>query len=148
MFSRPALAPLMQIASFYILASAVISAASAAFTGLERMALNSVVNICLSIVKTGLIIGLVLLGFGTQGAVIGLTGANFIAGLVGVALLVTIYRTLPKPFSLKLELKEYLKEMLTYGIPLSIAVIVASFMAQYYAFLFTHLLPLGQLRDR
>ncbi len=134
-FNRPAIAPLMQIASFYILASAVITAASAAFTGLERMALNSVMNICLSIVKTGLIIGLVLLGFGAQGAVIGLTGANFIAGLVGIALLFSIYRTLPKPFSLKLEVKEYLKEMLTYGIPLSIAVIVASFMAQYYAFL-------------
>ena len=53
-FNRPAIAPLMQIASFYILASAIITAASATFTGLERMALNSVMNICLSIVKTGL----------------------------------------------------------------------------------------------
>jgi O-antigen/teichoic acid export membrane protein len=142
-FSRPALAPLMQIASFYILASAVISAASAAFTGLERMAYNSVVNICLSIIKTALIIGLVVLGFGTQGAVIGLTAANFIAGLIGIALLLSIYRTLPKPFSLRLEVKQYLKEMLTYGIPLSIAVIVASFMAQYYAFL----LPIYYTQD-
>lgn len=134
-FNRPAIAPLMQIASFYILASAVISAASAAFTGLERMALNSVMNICQSIIKTGLIIGLVLLGFGTSGAVIGLVVATAIAGLIGLALLLSIYRTLPKPASLSLEVKEYLKEMLRYGIPLSLAVIVASFMAQYYAFL-------------
>ncbi len=134
-FNRPALAPLMQIASFYILASAIISAASAAFTGLERMALNSVMNICISIIKTALIITLVILGFSTSGAVIGLVGATFIAGIIGLTLLYTIYRTLPKPLSLTLEVKEYLKEMLRYGVPLSVAVIVASFMAQYYYFL-------------
>jgi O-antigen/teichoic acid export membrane protein len=134
-FNRPAIAPIMQIASFYILASAIISAASAAFTGLERMALNSVMNVCQSIIQTGLIIGLVLLGFGTSGAVIGLVGSTAIAGLIGLFLLLTIYRTLPKPPSLSLEVKEYLKEMLKYGIPLSLAVLVASFMAQYYSFL-------------
>lgn len=134
-FNRPAIAPLMQIASFYILASAVINAASAAFTGLERMALNSVMNICQSIIKTALIIGLVLLGFGASGAVIGLVGSTAIAGLIGLALLLSIYKTLPKPQSLSLEVKEYLKEMLRYGIPLSLAVIIASFMAQYYWFL-------------
>lgn len=142
-FNRPALAPLMQLASFYILASALISAASAAFTGLERMALNSIMNICQSIIKTGLIITLVILGFGTQGAVIGLLTATFAAGLIGVALLLMIYKSLPKPTSLKLEIREYLKEMLRYGIPLSLAVIVASFMAQYYAFL----LPIFYVSD-
>jgi O-antigen/teichoic acid export membrane protein len=142
-FNRPTLAPLMQIASFYILASAVVSAVSAAFTGLERMALNSVMTICQSIIKTVLIISLVLLGFGTSGAVIGLTTAVFIAGLIGVAFLLVIYKSLPKPISFKLEIKEYLKEMLLYGIPLSLAVLVASFMAQYYAFL----LPIYYVSD-
>jgi len=142
-FNRPSLAPLIQIASFYILTSALVSAVSAAFTGLERMALNSIMTICQSIIKTFLIIGLVLLGFGTSGAVIGLIGATFLASLVGMVLLLTIYRTLPKPFSLKIEVRAYLKEMLSYGIPLSIAVIVASFMAQYYAFL----LPIYYVSD-
>jgi O-antigen/teichoic acid export membrane protein len=142
-FNRPAIAPLMQIASFYILASAVVSAASAAFTGLERMALNSIMTICQSIIKTGLIIALVLVGFGTSGAVIGLTTATFSAGLIGIALLLKIYKTLPKSISHKLEIKEYLKEMLVYGIPLSLAVLVASFMAQYYAFL----LPIYYVSD-
>jgi O-antigen/teichoic acid export membrane protein len=142
-FNRPMLAPLMQIASFYILASGVISVVSAAFTGLERMALNSVMNICLSIIKTALIIGLVVLGFGTSGAVWGLVGATFLAGLIGLVLLLTIYKTLPKPFSLKLEVRAYLKEMLGYGLPLSVAVIVASFMAQYYMFL----LPIHYVSD-
>ncbi len=142
-FNRPTIAPLMQIASFYILASAIVSAASAAFTGLERMALNSVMTICQSIIKTALIIGLLLFGFGTSGAVIGLIGATFLAGLVGLLLLLKVYWTLPEPFSLKLEIKVYLKEMLNYGIPLSIAVIVASFMAQYYVFL----LPIHYVSD-
>ncbi len=142
-FNRPTLAPIMQIASFYILASAVVSAVSAAFTGLERMALNSVMTICQSIIKTVLIILLVLLGFSTSGAVIGLTTATFLAGLIGVTFLLVIYKSLPKPFSFKLEIKEYLKEMLRYGIPLSLAVLVASFMAQYYAFL----LPIYYVSD-
>lgn len=134
-FNRPTIAPLMQIASFYILASAIISAASAAFTGLERMALNSVMNVCQSIIKTALIISLVIIGLGAQGAVIGLVASTVIAGLIGLALLFGIYRSLPKPVSLSMEIKEYLKEMLRYGIPLSLAVIIASFMAQYYMFL-------------
>ncbi|NLF88938.1 oligosaccharide flippase family protein [Candidatus Bathyarchaeota archaeon] len=134
-FNRPALAPIMQLASFYILASAMISAASAAFTGLERMALNSIMNICQSIIKTVLIISLVIIGLGTQGAVIGLVASTTIAGLIGLVLLFGIYRSLPKPVSLSMEIKEYLKEMLRYGIPLSLAVIIASFMAQYYMFL-------------
>jgi len=134
-FNRPALAPLMQIASFYILASAMISAASAAFTGLERMASNSIMNVCQSIIKTALIISLVIIGLGAQGAVIGLVVSTIIAGLIGLILLFGIYRTLPKPVSLSMEVKEYLKEMLRYGIPLSLAVIIASFMAQYYMFL-------------
>jgi O-antigen/teichoic acid export membrane protein len=134
-FNRPALAPLMQIASFYILASAMISAASAAFTGLERMASNSIMNVCQSIIKTALIISLVIIGLGAQGAVIGLVASTIIAGLIGLVLLFGIYRTLPKPVSLSMEVKEYLKEMLRYGIPLSLAVIIASFMAQYYMFL-------------
>ena len=43
-----------------------MTVASAAFTGMETMHLNSVMLIVQSIVKTALIVGLVLLGFGTM----------------------------------------------------------------------------------
>ena len=59
-FQRPQIAQLIQITSLFILTGALVNTASAAFTGLERMHLNSVMLIIQSIVKTGLIIGLVL----------------------------------------------------------------------------------------
>src|SRR5450759_1184050 len=70
-FNRPEIAPLIQIASITILAGALINAATAAFTGVERMELNSVMLICQSTIKTLIIIALVVLGLGTTGATIG-----------------------------------------------------------------------------
>ena len=61
-FSRPLIASLIQIASLSILTSGLINAATAVFTGYERMALNSIMLVCQSIFKTATIIGLVILG--------------------------------------------------------------------------------------
>lgn len=80
-FSRPFIAPLIQIASLSILTSGLINAATAVFTGYERMALNSIMLVCQSIFKTATIIGLVILGFGAAGATIGYTVGTVIAGL-------------------------------------------------------------------
>ena len=68
-FNRPTIAPLIQIASFFVLTGALVSTATAAFTGMETMHLNSIMLIVQSIVKTGIIVGLVLLGLGTLGAI-------------------------------------------------------------------------------
>ena len=80
-FNRPAIAPLIQIASFYVLAGALMNAATAAFTGMETMHLNSIMLIVHSIAKTALLLTLVLLGLGTLGAVTGFTIATTIAGI-------------------------------------------------------------------
>ncbi len=95
-FHRPEIASLIQIASISILAGGLINAATAAFTGIEKMELNSVMLILQSIVKTATMIALVVLGFGTSGAVLGYTIAMIVAGVVGVALVWTQYRNLPK----------------------------------------------------
>jgi O-antigen/teichoic acid export membrane protein len=129
--SRPTIAPLIQIASFIVLASALISTATAAFTGVERMHFNSVMLVSQSVVKTTLIVGLVLLGLGTFGAIIGATLATFMAGLIGILLMFTIYKQLPNPDG-KLEIGSNIKTMFRYGLPLSIAGIIAGFMAQFY----------------
>jgi O-antigen/teichoic acid export membrane protein len=142
-FNRPAIAPLIQIASFSILASSLISAATAAFTGTDRMEVNSIMLICESVIKTALMIGLVYLGLGTSGAVIGFTTAALIAGLIGILLTWSIYKKLPKQTGLRLEIKAYVTEMLKYGVPLSLSTIVAGFLAQYYAFI----LPIYVLED-
>jgi stage V sporulation protein B len=133
--NRPIVAPLIQIASFSVLASALIGTATAAFTGVERMHFNSIMLVSQSIVKTTLIVGLVLLGLGTFGAIVGFTFATFMAGLIGILLMFTIYRQLPNPDRKKLEIGSNIKTMFRYGLPLSLAAIIAGFMAQFYNFI-------------
>jgi O-antigen/teichoic acid export membrane protein len=142
-FHRPQIASLIQIASISILAGGLINAATAAFTGIEKMELNSIMLICQSAIKTIIIITLVILGLSTSGAVIGYTIAMVIAGLIGVALVWTQYTNLPKINSAKLEIKAYIKSMLTFGTPLSLSTIISSFQSQFYAFL----LPIFYVAD-
>ena len=142
-FHRPEIASLIQIASISVLAGGLINAATAAFTGIEKMELNSVMLIFQSIIKTVIMIALVVFGFGTSGAVLGYTIAMVVAGLIGVALIWTQYRHLPKLAGFKLEIKAYTKSMLSYGAPLSASAIIAGFQAQYYAFL----LPIFYVTD-
>jgi stage V sporulation protein B len=134
-FHRPEIASLIQLASISVLAGGLINAATAAFTGIERMELNSLMLIFQSIIKTVVMITLVVLGFGTSGAVLGYTVAMVVAGLIGVAFVWTQYRHLPKLGGFKLEIKAYIKSMLSYGAPLSASAILSGFQAQYYAFL-------------
>jgi O-antigen/teichoic acid export membrane protein len=134
-FNRPIIAPLIQIASFSVFASGLVAAATAAFTGYEKMELNSIMLIVQSIFRTVIIITLVIVGLGTSGAIIGYTAAMFIAGIIGLLLMWTIYRNMPKPKTNKLEIKAYLTAMLTYCLPLSLANIIMGLLPQYYAFL-------------
>ena len=134
-FHRPEITSLIQIASISILAGGLINAATAVFTGIEKMHLYSIMLICQSIIKTITMITLVILGFGAAGAVIGYTVATVIAGLIGVALVSAPYTKLPKLNNVKLEIKAYTKSMLTYGTPLSLSAIIGGSVGQYWAFL-------------
>jgi O-antigen/teichoic acid export membrane protein len=133
--SRPSITPLIQIASFFILTSALITAATAAFTGMETMHLNSIMLVIQSIFKTGLIVAFILLGFGTLGAVTGFTLAVLVAGLTGLLLMWIMYKSLPKPTHSKLEIMATIKTMFTYGLPLSIGAILAGFLAQFFSYI-------------
>lgn len=133
-FYRPQLVLLLEVGSLTIFAGGLINAASAAFTGFEEMALNSVMLICQSIIKVVLIVGLVYLGLETQGAVVGFTIGTLFAGVIGILLMGVIYRKLPKKKN-RLEIRVYLKRLFRYGMPISIANIIAGLLAAYYAFL-------------
>jgi O-antigen/teichoic acid export membrane protein len=142
-FNRPEITSLIQIASISILATGLINAATAAFTGIEKMELNSIMLIFQSVIKTVIMITLVILGFGTSGAVLGYTIAMVIAGLIGIVLVWTQYKNLPKLSKAGLEIKAYIKTMLSYGVPLSLSVIISGFQGQFYAFL----LPIFYVTD-
>jgi O-antigen/teichoic acid export membrane protein len=133
-FNRPEITPLLQIASLSILTNALVITATAAFTGVERMHLNSIMLVSQSIIKTALIITLVLLGLGTYGAITGFTASSLLAGLIGILLMLTIYKKLPKPNPNKLKIRSNIRKMLKYGVPLSIGVILTGFLLQYYNF--------------
>jgi O-antigen/teichoic acid export membrane protein len=133
--NRPAIAPLIRIASFFILTGALVNTSSAAFTGMETMHLNSVLLIIQSTIKTVLIVGLVLLGLGTLGAVTGFTVAVLFAGLTGVLLMWTMYKSLPKPTHSNLEIITTIKTMFKYGLPLSIGTILSGFVTQFYSYI-------------
>ena len=134
-FNRPTIVPLIRIASFFILTGALVNTATAAFTGLETMLLNTIMLIIQSTIKTVLIVGLVLLGFGTLGAVTGFIVAVLFAGLIGVLLMWIMYRSLPKPTHGKLEIMATIKIMFRYGLPLSISNITAGFLSQFYNYI-------------
>ena len=130
---RPNIVPLIQIASFTIFAEALMKAAQATFTGYEKMEYHSVTSIVLSILKTGFMIILVILGFGTFGAIVGATIAYLIAGVISILLLyVTIYKPLQRQDVNKLEIFATLKTLFRYGLPLSISAIFSGFLMQFY----------------
>src|SRR3989304_4006632 len=135
LYRLPNITPLIQIASFTILTNALLSTAQAAFTGMERMELNSIALIVQSIIKTAVVFTLVILGLGPLGAVIGFSVANLIAGLIAVLLMWTLYKNLPKPTNNTLEIKNTIKTMFNYGLPLSIASIIATFQTTFYTFI-------------
>jgi O-antigen/teichoic acid export membrane protein len=131
-YQRPAIAQLIQITSLFILTGGLVNTATAAFTGLERMHLNSVLLIIQAIFKTVLILGLVLLGLGTMGAVVGFSLAVLIAGITGILLVYTLYRSLPKPKDGQLAVVATIKTMLKYGLPISIGAILTGFLTTFY----------------
>lgn len=134
-FHRPAIAPLIELASISILAAGLVNAASAAFIGAEKMEHNSIILIIQSVFKTIIMIVLVIEGLGVAGAVTGYTAAYAIAGISGILLMYTIYRKLPKSDTRKPEIKAHIKSMLKYGTPLSLSMIIGGLQAQFYAFL-------------
>ena len=131
--NRPSsIVPLIQVASFSILTNALVTTATSAFTGMESMHLNSIMLIIQSTIKTVLIVGLVVFGLGTLGAVTGYTLSVLVAGLIGVLLTWTLYKSLPKPTSGKLEIFSTIKTMLQYGLPVSIGSILTGFLGVFY----------------
>jgi O-antigen/teichoic acid export membrane protein len=131
-YGYPEVALLIQLASFSILANGLVSAATAAFTGTEKTVYNSIMLICQSVLRTILIVGLVLSGFGTVGALTGFTISATIAGLVGITFTIHLYRKIPKTSHSKLELREQTMEMLKYSTPLALLTILSGFLAQFY----------------
>jgi O-antigen/teichoic acid export membrane protein len=135
-FRRPITA-LIEISSFTILAGAFSTAAQAAFIGREQMKPNSVMLVLQAFFRAVLCPMLVLLGFGVSGAVVGYTVGLLGGGLLGVFLMLKIYKGLSQKNGSAEPLKvwETMKFMFQYGLPLSFSTIFNTFVLQFYNFL-------------
>jgi stage V sporulation protein B len=132
---RPTIVPLIQIASFTILADALLKVTRSVFIGYDKMDLHSVTLIFHSIFKTGLMILLVTLQYGAYGATIGNAVAYLSAGLVSIALLyLIVFKKVHKQKG-QLQLVSTLKAMLNFGLPLSISVMLVGVLSQFNSFL-------------
>jgi O-antigen/teichoic acid export membrane protein len=130
---RPTIVPLIQIASFTILADALLKVTHSAFIGYDKMKYYSVTLILHSILKTGLMVGLVTLSYGAYGAIIGNAVSHLSAGLVGIAILyLVIIKKLHKKEG-PLQFVSTLKSMLRFGLPLSVAVMLVGVLGQLYS---------------
>ncbi len=135
-FNRPELQSLIGIASISILAGALFTAAQSTFTGFERMELNSLTMICQSGFKTLLAPLLIILGYGTLGAVLGYTTAFLIAGIIGIVIIfVVFHENFRREGDETIKLTATFKTMLRYGVPLSISAILSGLLAQFYNFM-------------
>lgn len=134
-FQRPSIVSLIQIASFNILAGALMTAAQSIFIGAERMDLNSITMILQSSSTTALTTVLVILGLDTYGAILGITAAALLAGLVSVVILLKFYKDLQKRNGGRLRIFDNMRIMFKYGLPISLSVIIGGFLTQFYNFL-------------
>lgn len=133
-FHRPFIAPLIGAVSFAILGQALVATATAAFTGVEKMHLNSVMVVCQSVIKTILCPLLVFVGLSISGAVIGYAVAYLIAAAIGVLLVWTVYKNLPRSDDKNdLGIWGNMRALLRFGLPLSFGDIIGSFLSQFYS---------------
>ncbi len=125
----------ISIMSLSIFAGAIFSAASAIFTGFERMKLNSFTQIMQAIVKTALGPLLVIVGFGVLGAVYASIASVVTGGVIGIFIVYfAVFRPLHKSIIGKINIKQTLKPMLMYGLPLTVSNIVIGVLPQIFAF--------------
>jgi len=127
---------LIEIASISILMRSLITAAQSGFTGFERMEFNSLTLIFQSAIKSPLAILLVLLGYGTFGAILGNTIALVATGILAALIfLLFFYRSSKRASNGRLELSKSLILMLKYGLPIYVASIFAGFLSAFLGFI-------------
>lgn len=134
-FDKPEAALYITIASSTLLSTSILVSAQSVFVGFEKMKYFSIVIICQAVVQSSLSPILVIMGYGTLGAIIGYTVALIIAAFLSMGLLYFgIMRKLPK-LEIKPKMTKMLKLLLNYGVPLGISTILGGIVVQFYSFM-------------
>lgn len=117
LLKQPEIAPLIRIYSLLLIGQTLLNTVFAILIGYERMTPRSIVKVLFSLLRS--IAGpiLVYLGLGPMGAILGEVGAALISGLIGVTIILTIWRHEPRQDQAPSHL-ECGKLILGYGYPL------------------------------
>jgi O-antigen/teichoic acid export membrane protein len=126
LLNRPGLAPLIPLASLLLVGLALYNTITAGYQGLKMMDRSAFLQVLEAASKLVLTLALLWLGFGLMGAVAGYTLSYVISGLVGLALVMVMYkRIMPRGWLADL------KDALRYSFPLFIAGIASGFISPY-----------------
>jgi O-antigen/teichoic acid export membrane protein len=135
-FNRPGTKGMIEIASVIILTNSLSVASQSTFVGFERMKFHSLTMIFQSCLKAVLAPLLVLLGYGTLGAVLGQVMSVLFTSILAVIIFYLVFYSKTQGSENDgLGLGRTLRSMLRYGLPLSVSTILFGFLLQFYNFL-------------
>lgn len=131
---RQNIGQLLMLASISILFQGLFNLAYSSFVGLDRMEQGSLVMVLRDATRTVLSSVLILVGFGTVGAILGQVVGWVVAGLLGAWLLVThrqAFRKMPSEMELKKGGRADMEAMIGYGLPLYVGTLLTMALMQY-----------------
>jgi len=134
MLHRQDMGQLLVLASISIIFQGFFNLAYNAFVGLDRMEQGALVMVIRDTTRMILSLVLIVVGFGTAGAILGQVGGWIIGSLLGVWLLLTqrqAYRKMPGEIELKKGGRADLEVMIGYGLPLYVGSLLTVMLMQY-----------------
>jgi O-antigen/teichoic acid export membrane protein len=138
LLNRPEFYPYLRIVSILILFQAIYTTAYSSFVSIDKSEFSALTLNLEAIIKSGLSITLVIIGFSVLGALIGNIIGYAIAGICGIILLKTLLskkhivtQDISHEISLKEILKTEMKTLIHYGMPIYAAFLLAGFIPLY-----------------
>ena len=135
-YQKPETAPLIKMVSLVLFAGAIYRVAWNTFLGLEKTKYNAAMLVTNAIIKGGLALTLVLLGYGVFGAILGYLAGYFASAALGI---IFVPREISKyegdNVGGSLAWRDSLSLLLSFGFPLAMVNVIGGFGRQFYNFL-------------
>jgi len=138
LLNRPDFYPYLRIMSILILFQAIYTTAYSSFVSIDKSEFSALTLNLMAVIKSGLSITLVIIGFSVLGALVGNIIGYAIAGICGVIILRTLLskkhiatQNTSNKISHMEILKSEMKGLLYYGMPIFAAFLLAGFIPLY-----------------
>lgn len=135
---RPGIAPLIRIASLYLIGEALLNSVNSIFIGLDKTEICSFLKFIQAVIKAVVSLLLIILGLGVAGATLGAGLGLAFAAATGVTVLLLRTCSILERNSCRSENVNFsrgLKTLISYGMPLYFCVLIYTVLVQYRALL-------------